>query len=171
MDPFGGSRSTLVRVRDRSQAVRKEGMMNADPVLLVAFDPQQRSRIGGWLEDDGFDVLMCPGPLAPDYTCLGGRGEACPLANEASIVVLDMRLAPDELMTGTPGWQILMYYVAAGMRVVAISGELDAFRPRPDDQVSVLQRPARREDLISAVRELRERTPARPERKGQPLPL
>jgi hypothetical protein len=44
------------------------------PVLLVERDSEERDLIGGWLENAGYDVLACPGPSAPDYTCIGGDG-------------------------------------------------------------------------------------------------
>lgn len=38
-------------------------------VLVVEADPAERERFGSWLEGSGFDVLACPGPTEPDYTC------------------------------------------------------------------------------------------------------
>lgn len=98
--------------------------------------------------------MACPGPGAPDYTCLGGRGETCPLARAADVVVLDLSLETDEAMRGTPGWQLLLYYVSAGKHVVALCGTEDPVRPPPDDQVAVVRRPARREALMRAVQDL-----------------
>ena len=126
--------------------------MRETSVLVVNDDPNDRERIGGWLEEAGFDVLACPGPRSPDYVCLGGRDKPCPLAEEAGVVVLDMHLATDEAMIGTPGWDLLLYYLARGIKVVALSGIEDPVRPRPDDGVAVLQRPATRDALIEAVR-------------------
>ena len=127
----------------------------ADPaVLVVEFDEKERRRIGSWLAQAGFQALMCPGPRAPDYTCLGGRGMPCPLARDADIVVLDLRLASDEMMTGTAGWEILVYYVSNGKKVVALSGDEDSVHPFADDRVTVIKRPPDRDAVVAAVRAL-----------------
>ena len=39
--------------------------------LVVEADRAERERFGTWLERSGFEVLMCPGPTEPDYTCVG----------------------------------------------------------------------------------------------------
>lgn len=121
-------------------------------VLVVNDDPIDREQIAGWIEAEGFEVIACPGPREPGYICLGGRGVECPLANEADVVVLDMHLASDEVMEGTPGWDLLLFYMARGANVVALSGVEDPVHPRVDRGVAVLQRPADRTDIVDAVR-------------------
>jgi hypothetical protein len=121
--------------------------------LVVESDDDERRRISTWLEDEGFtDVMFCPGPGAPDYTCVGGRGASCPLPNAADVVVVDLRLGSDEMLTGTPGWQLMLYYIELGKKVVAISGHEDSVRPRSDDQVRVVGRPLERHEFLSAMR-------------------
>lgn len=127
-------------------------------VLVVDDDVETRGAVAAWLSEQGYTVLTCPGPQHPSYTCLGGRGDRCPLANAVDVVVLDMRLLPDEVMAGSPGWQLLLYYLERGKQVVAISGDSDAVRARPDDHVEVITRPARREALLRAVRKMFLRT-------------
>lgn len=129
-------------------------------VLVVEEDADERRRIGAIFEAEGFDVVACPGPQEPDYTCLGGRGLPCPLTRDADVVVLDLRLASDEMLQGTTGWQLLLYYVESGKRIVALSGEEDSVHPLADDQVSVIKRPAGSESLLSAVRDLVRRSSA-----------
>jgi len=138
--------------------------VNGKTVLVVEHDPVERRRIGSWLESDGFSVVECPGPGEPDYTCLGGRGASCPLVHAADLVVLDMRLASDEIMAGTPGWELLLYYVRNGKRVVALSGIEDSLHLEPDDEASVVTRPPRREPLLDAVRDVATRPPLEPQR-------
>src|SRR5262245_29361722 len=58
-------------------------------VLVVASDPVERDRLSAALEGDGFQVLLCSGPSAPDYSCLGSRVGRCPLAMDECVVVLD----------------------------------------------------------------------------------
>src|SRR6266511_2742711 len=55
-------------------------------VLVVDRDPDTRDRIGAWLEDAGLDVLVCPGPTAPEFTCVGSGEGRCPLARAADLV-------------------------------------------------------------------------------------
>jgi CheY-like chemotaxis protein len=122
------------------------------PVLVVEHDAETREEIAGWLEAEGMEVLVCPGPAEPDYSCLGGRGERCPLAEAVDLVVCDMSLAPEEALRGVPSWVILLYYVERGKRVIALSGGGDAVHPLEDQQVRVVMRPPQRQALINAVR-------------------
>jgi CheY-like chemotaxis protein len=126
--------------------------MKPTSVLLVEYDTEERARVGALLEDQGFDVVTCPGPQGPDYICLGGRGLPCPLAHNADIVVLDMRLAPDVVMRGTPGWELLIYYMERSKRIVAISSEDDPVHPLSDDRVTVIRRHSPDEVIVAAVR-------------------
>jgi CheY-like chemotaxis protein len=123
-------------------------------VLLVESEFVRRNEIGRWLEDAGYEVLGCPGPSAPDYTCIAACGTSCPLAEAADVVVLDMQLASDDAMQGLTGWELLIYYMERGERVVALSGQEDSVRPRDDEGVTVLRRPVDRAELIEAVRGL-----------------
>ncbi|MEX2555019.1 MAG: hypothetical protein WEB06_05250 [Actinomycetota bacterium] len=126
-------------------------------VLLVEPDSVRRNEIGRWLEDAGYEVLDCPGPSAPDYSCIAACGAPCPLAGAADVVVLDMRLASDDAMQGLTGWELLIYYMEHGERVVALSGQEDSVHPLDDEGVTVLRRPVDREELIDAVRGLSRR--------------
>jgi hypothetical protein len=126
-------------------------VMTSESVLMVESDHLHREELAGWLEHDGYDVLMCGGPAVPDYTCLGGRGEPCPLADAADVVVLNMHLASDVLMRGTPGWMLLLYYFEHAKKIVVLNAEPDAVHPFPDEQVTVLQRPVDRTTLLRAV--------------------
>jgi len=124
-------------------------------MLVVESDDDQRRLIGRWLDEAGYsDVMFCPGPAAPDYTCLGGRGVACPLANAADVIVIDLQLQSDDMLTGTPGWQLLIFYMELGRPIVVISGQDDPVRPRPDGKVRVIKRPAERDELLEAIKSM-----------------
>ena len=116
--------------------------------LIVESDEQEGERLAACLEDAGFEVTRCPGPSGPDYTCVGARTLECPLAKEASVVVLDMSLDGDDLIEGTPAEELLNVYLLAGHRVIALG-------LRPHDEVpgrSVrLHRHPEFEELIGAV--------------------
>lgn len=123
-------------------------------VLVVEEDDVIRDRLAAWLSEGGFMPLTCAGPLAPEYTCPGGRGEACPLAEFADLAVLDLWLESDTAMEGTPGWQLLPYYVSMGKAVVALATEEDQIHPIPETLVTMLRRLPEKEQLLSAVRAL-----------------
>lgn len=116
--------------------------------LIVESDEQEGERLAACLEDAGFEVTLCPGPSGPDYTCVGARTLECPLAKEASVVVLDMSLDGDDLIEGTPAEELLNLYLLAGQRVIALGLQ-------PHDEVpgrSVrLHRHPEFEELIGAV--------------------
>jgi DNA-binding response OmpR family regulator len=133
-----------------------------EPVLVVEADPAERDRIGTALESAGFDVLTCPGPTEPDYTCVGARDGVCPLVDDASVVVLDMSLDSEALMTGTPAEELLGLYLTSRRPVIVlgsrsapdIAGELIRLRRHPEE-----------EKLLRAVRELHPAT-RKPEAPG-----
>jgi len=117
-------------------------------VLLVEADAQERERLSATLEDSGFEVTLCPGPSAPDYTCVGARTLECPLAKGASVVVLDMTLGGEDLMEGAPAEELLDVYLLAGHRVIALASHLrDEI---PGRSIRLPRRPGS-EELIGAV--------------------
>jgi CheY-like chemotaxis protein len=120
-------------------------------VLVVGHDSEVRDRIGRWLEDDGLEVIGCPGPTRPDYTCVGSRTQRCPLAQAADVVILDLVLASDVMMEGTPAEALLIYYTWAAKKVVALNhgGE----QLHGDDDVIFRPWPPERESLLEAVRQ------------------
>src|SRR5437870_918833 len=123
-------------------------------MLVVERDADDRDRIGGWLEDDGYDVIGCPGPTRPDYTCVGSRTQRCPLAGDADVVILDLVLDGDVAMEGTPANALLMYYTWASKKVVALShsGEF----VHDEDDVILRAWPPERKGLLDAVRRFTE---------------
>jgi hypothetical protein len=116
--------------------------------LIVESDEQEGERLAACLENAGFEVTVCPGPSGPDYTCVGARTLQCPLANGASVVILDMSLEGDDLMEGAPAAELLNVYLLAGHRVIALG-----LHPRdeiPGRSVRLRRHPES-EELIKAV--------------------
>jgi hypothetical protein len=104
--------------------------MRSNPtVLLVRRDDEGRDLMGSWLEASGFDVMACPGPVAPGYVCVGERTGRCPLAEAADVVVLDGRLESGEVPDGTSPYDLLALYLSLGRPVLVLDG---------DDEVDVL---------------------------------
>jgi hypothetical protein len=116
--------------------------------LIVESDEQEGERLAACLEDAGFEVTVCPGPSGPDYTCVGARTLQCPLANGASVVILDMSLDGDDLMEGAPAAELLNVYLLAGHRVIALG--LDPHDEIPGRSVRLRRHP-KSEELIKAV--------------------
>ena len=114
-------------------------------VLVVESDPDERERMAAALEGGGYQVLLCSGPTEPDYTCVGARSGTCPLANEDSVVVLDMSLDSEAVMLGTPAEDLLALYLGSGRSVVALGsrpseevpGRLLRLRRHPDESALV----------------------------------
>lgn len=128
--------------------------MRDTSVLVVEYDADERRRTGAWLDRAGYEVLYCPGPQEPEFSCLGGSGSDCPLAKGADVVVLNLHLASDEMMIGTAAWELLLYYYELGKKIIALSGGGDAVHPYPDDVVAVVRRPVERDPLLRALRQL-----------------
>jgi hypothetical protein len=120
-------------------------------VLLVESDAPERERLGEALEAAGYEVIACPGPIAPDYTCIGGREGYCPLLERADVVVLDPWLAGDEVGLGTTSDELLGLYARGGRTVVTIGagGSLDAVT---HGRVIHLDRSPNAGSLVAAVR-------------------
>jgi CheY-like chemotaxis protein len=125
--------------------------MNKATVLVVESEREDRESIGSWLEDAGFQVMACPGPGAPSYVCVGGRKGWCPLIEPADVVVLDLRLASEDAMEGTPAAELLALYTSSGRPVVALGPDtriVKVFTPA----VHTLPWPADAPLLVGAIR-------------------
>ena len=127
------------------------GTRGVTSVLVVEADADERRRFGEWLERAGYQVLLCPGPSEPDYTCVGSRTGACPLADSADLVVLDMSLESEAVVMGTAAEELLGLYLMAGHDVVVLGSHPGGEIP---GQMLRLARHPPREELLAAVREL-----------------
>jgi DNA-binding response OmpR family regulator len=124
-------------------------------VLLVESDPDLRDRVGGWLEDAGLEVVGCPGPSRPDYTCIGVRRDGCALAHAAHLVVMDLWLGSDQALLGTSSTRLLARYLGWGKPVIAISARHDHGRLLKlfvQEELILLDWPPERRELTETVR-------------------
>jgi hypothetical protein len=127
-------------------------MAGPNPVaLVVAYDSKLREIVGDWLEVEGFQVTQCPGPGGPDYQCVGTEQGRCPLAEEATVVVLDLWLETDADHTGAPSTDLLAYYRSAGRPIVALDHGRVGIKVLHDQNVALLEWPPDRGQLIAAV--------------------
>jgi hypothetical protein len=120
-------------------------------VLLVENEEQRRTLFGGWLESVGFDVLTCPGPSAPEYSCIGTRAGRCPLVDAASLIVLGPPSSSDPAGGSTARLDVVSYCLMTGKPVIALGVE-GLLAHRPEDQLIVFPRTPERRDLITAAR-------------------
>ena len=127
--------------------------MDMKRVLLVEADATSSREYGKWLEDYGYDVMACPGPTAPDYTCLGAREGYCPLVRVADVVVLDLDLDSEIEETGTSASELLGLYTNSGKPVVAVGSDPRIVRVFPQRLTTGLAGPVTRGELVEAVTE------------------
>jgi CheY-like chemotaxis protein len=121
-------------------------------VLLVEADPELRDRIGEWLERSGFEVLLCPGPSAPSYTCVASTGRPCVLLKAADLVLLDLWLESDSVMSGTTASELLANYVSSDRPVVVIDPGHDELLPFIDETAARIGWPPERREVVESVR-------------------
>ena len=89
-------------------------------ILVVTEDPEPSQAISAWLREAGLREIGCPGPQPPSHVRAGGCGESCPFAVGADVVLLDLWLASDTMLLGTPAMQLLSHYLDLGKPVVAL---------------------------------------------------
>lgn len=122
-------------------------------------DVEERERIASCLERSGYEVSICPGPTGPDYTCIGSREGTCALASEASVIVLDMSLDSEAVMTGTAAEELLALYLFGGHRVVVLGSHPGGEVP---GQLIRLHRHPDLDDLTEAIRSFAPRPSVEP---------
>ena len=127
--------------------------MEKGRVLLVEADPGNRREYGTWLEEGGYEVTVCPGPRAPDYTCVGGRQGRCPLVEPADAVVLDLDLDSEIEGEGTSAFELLSLYTSSEKPVVAVGTDPRIVGVFPERLAAGLAGPTTRPELIKALRE------------------
>jgi CheY-like chemotaxis protein len=128
-------------------------------ILIVEADGGERELLGDVLEASGLDVILCSGPTAPDFTCIGSRDGSCPLIDAADVIVLDLWLESDTVLAGTPGSELLELYRASGRPVVALSRQGGAIDAIVDEDVIHLERWPDPDSVVAAVDRLCRRRP------------
>lgn len=122
-------------------------------VLIVDRDANTRDRVGRWLEDAGLDVVTCPGPTAPEFTCIGSRDGQCPLAQEADVIVLNVWLESDAAMLGTRARSLVGFYRSWDKPLVVMSDRHGDMAEWVEDlPVAAVDWPPDRRDLVETIR-------------------
>jgi CheY-like chemotaxis protein len=139
----------------RHDATAENRAERIEAVLLVEADPAERDRIGSILERWGYQVSVCPGPTGPDYMCVGSREGRCVLTSAGDVIVLDMSLDSEAVLSGTAAEELLALYLFDGHRIVVLGSHPGADIP---GQLIRLPRHPEASSLIAAIRSL-ERQP------------
>jgi hypothetical protein len=109
--------------------------------------------MASWLEDEGFVVMSCPGPSAPDYDCVGLRRGRCPLARGADLVVLDSWTDADRAYAEPGGRRLLHFYTRVGLPVLLVHpGRPPEFYS--DEFLADIDWPPDRRELLETVQSL-----------------
>ena len=119
---------------------------------MLVVERSGETQVGGWLEEEGFEVLECPGPTGPDYRCIGGRGRRCPLLQVADAVVLDTWLEGDTALEGTSAIDLAGYYLDSGKPVVALTHSDDSLRLFLDEGLVTVSSPPDRREIVETIR-------------------
>jgi hypothetical protein len=115
--------------------------------LVVAYDRAISSAIGGWLEDVGFRVELCPGPLQPDYRCIGSVEGECPLARIADLVILDAWLQSDADDRGSAALDLVGYYRTLGKPLLILDHASPTSSFFVGERVAILSWPPNRREV------------------------
>lgn len=123
-------------------------------VLVVSSDAGLLEQVAGWVGGDGFEVVMCPGPHRPDYSCMGLRGERCPLDVVADLTVLDLHPAGADFADETGRAALVKQYQAGGRPVLVLTEDGASEFQAATAGAAFLERTADRGALLATVREL-----------------
>ena len=137
------------RPRSRAGAVT-----SAPSVLVVSSDAGLREQVAVWVGEAGYEVITCPGPHPPGYSCIGLRGERCPLDAVADLTVLDLHPSGPALGDQTGRAALVEIYQADGRPVLVLADELSSEPHAETSGAAILERTADRGALMASVREL-----------------
>ncbi len=123
-------------------------------VLVVSSDPGLREQVAAWVDEAGYDVIMCPGPNSPGYSCVGMRGERCPLDAVADLTVLDLHPVGAGLVDQTGRAALVALYQAGGRPVAVLTDERMSEPQLETAGAAFLERIADRGAVLASVGEL-----------------
>jgi hypothetical protein len=127
---------------------------SAPSVLVVSSDAGLREQVAVWVGEAGYEVITCPGPHPPGYSCIGLRGERCPLDAVADLTVLDLHPSGPALGDQTGRAALVEIYQANGRPVLVLADELSSEPQAETLGAAFLERTADRGALMASVREL-----------------
>ncbi len=127
--------------------------------LIVSEDPGLQENLADWLDADGIEAIVCPGPRAPHFSCIGLRGAPCPLMAAADLVLLDLHPEPGLLVDRTRRHDLLDLYRQNGRQVVALVDGATTLDLADTTGVTFVERLETRAAVLETVREILGGTP------------
>ena len=125
----------------------------APAVLVVSSDAGLREQVSAWVEEAGYQVVVCPGPRAGN-SCIGMLGERCSLEVLADLTVLDLHPEGMSLGDRSGRAELVQIYRAGGRPVLVLADERMGEQQPETAGAAFLERSADRGALLSSVREL-----------------
>ena len=123
-------------------------------VLVVSSDLGLREQVSTWVDEAGYDVVMCPGPHLPGRSCIGLRGEGCPLDAAADLTVLDLHPVGPALTDRSGRAALVELYQSGGRPVLVLADELASEPQLAMSGAAILERTADRGEVLASIREL-----------------
>jgi hypothetical protein len=135
----------------------QEGNMSMTPalrpeVLIVTPARTIWAPLARALDAEGYEVIVCPGPQPPSFTCIGAKRDRCSLSRGVAGVVIDGWLASDEGRKGVPSWHLVLHYRQLGLPVVVLLGPDGLPGPVRDEGIRTLSRDAEPDEVCEALR-------------------
>jgi len=90
-------------------------------VLLVSSSGDAAAALSIALDDSGHDLMICPGPHVPAYSCVYDKVGRCPLPEAVDVIVLDADLESDAAGQGTSSHELFGYYRTVGCPVIVLA--------------------------------------------------
>jgi DNA-binding response OmpR family regulator len=123
-------------------------------VLVVSSDLGLREQVSTWVDEAGYDVVMCPGPHLPGRSCIGLRGEGCPLDAVADLTVLDLHPVGRGLTDQSGRAALVEIYQADGRPVLVLTDDVASEAQVELSGAAILERTAERGEVLASIREL-----------------
>lgn len=127
---------------------------SAPCVLVVSADTGLREQVAAWVDEAGYTVIVCPGPHPPVYSCVGLRGERCPLDAAAALTVLDLDPMGPGLDEQSGRAALVELYQSGGRPVLVLADEQVSDPQYGTAGAAFLERTADQGALLASVREL-----------------
>ncbi|MHB8508333.1 MAG: response regulator transcription factor [Candidatus Dormibacteria bacterium] len=123
-------------------------------VLVVSNDVGLRDQVAAWVEEAGYDVVVCSGPQLPGHGCIGLNGLHCPLLAGADLAVLDLHPMASNLTDQSGRAALVELYRTGGRPVLVLADELSSEPQLEAVGAAILERTADRGDVLWSISEL-----------------
>ena len=122
--------------------------------MLVTPSTEFSAALSIALEDSGHDLMICPGPHVPAYSCVYDKAGRCPLPEAADVIVLDADLESDAAGQGTSSHELFTSYRTVGCPVVVLADAGRAADLYAGEAAAVLPRDTAPDRVVDQIEEL-----------------